>query len=369
MLLFEKNLNMPCLHKYLLKELIKLYFIIQSIILVLFVFIEYLSMMNKFLNSDITLLGALGFVLLEIPFMFVRITPASILLANIFVFAMMNKNYELLALRSSGISLFSIIKSSVFSGIVIMIIMVMIREIIVPISMVKAHDIEYNIIKHKKKNALGRNDVWIRSGKELIHFDHYDPVKQSVSGITIISMGTDFQLESRLDAKKGKYIKGKWVFKKIIRQIYNKGGDDYTISSFDKKNVDLDIIPEDFGQMVKKSDEMDFFELKEYVNKIKSEGYDATTYLVDLHGKIAFPFICVIMAFFGAATGMKSFAKENIPKAVVIGIVISFLYWFLHGFCMSLGYGNFLQPMVAAWTANLLFFAMSAYVLLIEDKF
>jgi len=352
------------LHKYWLKEFFKLFSIIQCIILVLFVFIEYLSKMDKFLSSDITLLGALWYVLLKIPFMFVQVTPASILLANIFVFGLMNKNNELLALKSSGISIYSVLQPSFLSGFVLLIIMVLMGEIIVPVSMIKANDIEYNIIRQKKNISLDKKDVWIKSGNQLIRFDYYDPVKQAVSGITILSMGIEFQPESRLDAQKGCYREGIWVFEHIISQRYNKTTGDYDISSYERKTIDLDVKPEDIGQMAKKSEEMSFLELKQYVAKVKNEGYDATTYLVDLHGKIAFPFICIIMALTGAATGMKSFAKENIPMAVTIGIIISFMYWFFHGFFMSLGYGRALPPFMAAWTTNFIFFCSGSLYLI-----
>ena len=124
----------------------------------------------------------------------------------------------------------------------------------------------------------------------------------------------------------------------------------------------LDLKPDGIGQLIKKSEEMSFTELKNYVNKIENEGYDATTYVVDLHSKIAFPFICIIMALTGAATGMKSFAKESIPKAVTIGIVISFFYWVFYGIGLSLGYGKFLPPFIAAWITNFFFFSIVFYL-------
>jgi lipopolysaccharide export system permease protein len=351
-----------CLHKYWLKEFLKLFFIIQAVILVMFVFIEYLSMMDKFLNSDITLLGAVWYVLLETPFMFVQVTPASVLLANIFVFGIMNRNNELLALKSSGISIYLLVKPAVFSGFVLAVILFFMGEIIVPVSMVKAYHIEYNVIRHNIPQP--KQDIWIKSDKKLIHFNYYDPVKELAAGITIISMGNNSQPESRFDAQKGSYREGKWIFEHIIRQNYINITDDYDVTHHDRKIIVLDVKPKDLEQMVKKSEEMSFFELKKYVDKVKNEGYDATTYAVDLQGKIAFPFISIIMALTGAATGMKSFTKESIPKAISLGIIISFLYWFFHGFCMSLGYGNYLPPLMAAWMGNLFFLCFSGLYLI-----
>ncbi|MDA3790412.1 MAG: LPS export ABC transporter permease LptG [Desulfobacula sp.] len=358
---------MSCLHRYWLKEFLKLFFIIQAIILILFVFIEYLSMMNKFLTSDITLLGALWYVLLETPFMFVQVAPASILLSNIFVFGTMNRNNELLALKSSGISIYFLVKPAIFSGFVLASAMFLMGEILVPISMVKAHHIEYSVIRHQKNISQSRKNIWIRSGKKLIHFNYYDPMKKSAAGITIVSMGNTFRPESRFDAQKGYYKDGEWIFEHIIQQTYNPGTGDYDVTNYERKKIALKIDPEDFEQMVKKSDEMGYFELRKYVDKVKSEGYDATTYRVDLYGKIAFPFICVIMALTGAATGMKSFTKESIPRAITTGIIISFMYWFFHGFCMSLGYGNSLPPLLAAWAANLFFFCFGSIYLITTE--
>jgi lipopolysaccharide export system permease protein len=112
---------------------------------------------------------------------------------------------------------------------------------------------------------------------------------------------------------------------------------------------------------------MSFFELKNYVKKVEEEGYDATTFKVDLNAKIAFPFICIIMVLTGAATGMRSFAKNNIPAAIAIGIVIAFLYWAVYGFCLSLGYGVILPPIVSAWTTNLFFFCFGILYLVNAD--
>jgi len=346
---------MSCLHKYWLKEFAKFFSIIQLMVLVLFVFIDYLSRMDKFLKSDISLLGALGYVLLKVPFMFVQLTPASILLATITVFGLMNRNNELLAIKSSGISIYFLVKPAILMSVVLAMFMFFLGETIIPISMAKANYIKFHVIKKRNNIFAGKKDIWIKSENRLVHINFFDPVQQSVAGITVTTVGKDFSLESRIDAEKGSYKEGRWEFENIIEQIYNKDTKGYDVTSYDKKTVTLAIKPENLGEVSKKSEEMSYFELKKYVNKVEYEGYDATTYKVDLNGKIAFPFICVIMVLTGAATGMRSFAKENIPVAIAIGIVIAFMYWIMYGFCLSLGYGTILPPVISAWITNLFF--------------
>jgi len=311
--------------------------------------------MERFLNSDLTFIGALGYVLLKVPFMFVQLTPASILLSSITVFGLMNRNNELLAVRSSGISIYFLVKPAILIGLALSCLMFFLGETLIPISMAKSNFIKYNVIKKQGNLLSAKKDIWIKSANRLIHINFYDPVKQIISGVTISSLGDNFLLTSRIDAEKGRYVEGQWVFENIIEQTHVKDALDYDVTLSDKKTLPLSLKPEDLGDVSKKSEEMSFFELKKFVEKVENEGYDATSYRVDLNAKIAFPFICVIMVLTGAATGMRNFAKQNIPAAIAIGVVIAFLYWVMYGFCLSLGYGSILPPLISAWAANLFF--------------
>ncbi len=355
---------MPCLYKYWLKEFIKFFFIIQVIILVLFVFIDYLSRMERFLKSEISMLGAFNYVLLKIPFMFVQLTPAGILLAAIVVFGLMNRNNELLAIRSSGINAYFLIKPATGIALFFSFAMFFLGETLIPASMSKVFEIENTVIRKKHNMSVAREDIWIKSENRLIHINYYDPVQKSVSGVSITSLGENFALESRVDAKKGYYIEGEWVLENIIEQIHSKDSMDYDVKTYKKKNIPLTFKPDDLSAVSKRSEEMSFSELRKYVKKVKEEGYDATTYEVDLNGKIAFPFICIIMVLTGAATGMRSFAKENLPATVALGVVIAFTYWIIYGFCISLGYGHVLPPFISTWITNLFFFSLGALYLM-----
>ncbi len=355
---------MTCLHKYWLKEFFKLFLITQLMILVLFIFIDYLSRMDRFLNSDISLLKALWYVLLKVPFMFVQLTPASILLSIIIVFGVMNRDNELTALKSSGISVYFLVRPALLAGFLLAGLMFLLGETLIPVSMAKANYIRYNEMHTGTKVSLGRKDVWIKSENKIIHINFFDPVQQTIAGITAATMGNDFKILYRIDAKRGFYEDGKWIFKGVIEQSYKAHENDYEVKVIPVKNFDLTIKPEDLGAMAKKSNEMSFFELKDYAQKVEAEGYNPTSYQVDMNGKIAFPFICIIMALTGAATGMRSFAKTNMPAAITIGVVICFLYWVMYGFCLSMGYATVLPPVVAAWIANLFFLCLGTIYLI-----
>ncbi len=192
---------MTCLHRYWLKEFTRLFVIIQMLILVLFVFIDYLSRMDSFLKSDITMVRALWYVLLKVPFMFVQLTPASLLLAVIATFGIMNRNSELTALKSSGISVYFLVKPALLAGVVLAALMFFMGETIIPVSMSKANHIRYFEMSTGPKISQGRSDIWIKSDRDLVHINFFDPIQKQVAGITATTRGEHLKILSRVDAR------------------------------------------------------------------------------------------------------------------------------------------------------------------------
>ena len=104
-----------------------------------------------------------------------------------------------------------------------------------------------------------------------------------------------------------------------------------------EKIINIPEKPNDFKIIQKDAEKMGYFELRKYVKKIQTEGYDVTRYLVDLQGKIAFPFVTIILVFIGVSFSLRSERSGGVMQSVGIGIFIGFSYWIVHAFSMSLG--------------------------------
>ena len=70
---------------------------------------------------------------------------------------------------------------------------------------------------------------------------------------------------------------------------------------------------------------MGYFELRQYVKKIQAEGYDVSRYLVDLQGKIAFPFVSLILVFIGMSFSLRRNEAEESCKAWALAYLSDFL--------------------------------------------
>ncbi|MFH1156487.1 MAG: LPS export ABC transporter permease LptG [Pseudomonadota bacterium] len=354
---------MSILSKYWFKEWLRTFVIVQAIVLCIYVFADYLTNIDKFLNGGLTMVQALLYEVLNTPFMFVQFSPAGMVLSVIVVFGIMSRNNELMALKSSGISLFYLVKPAAVTGVAMALIMFFLGETVVPLTMARANAIKYSTFKKHSRIYAATEDVWIHGDRKIIHVRYFNPKDKTISGISITFFDDGFNLMSRVDAVWGVYKDGGWDLAKVLEQSFVPGSDESDIKLHDQKHYALDMIPEDLQRVAKKSDEMSFFELSDYIRKVQNEGYDATVYLVDLYGKTAFPILCLIMALTGAAAGIRPFMKTSMPLGIALGLAVSFAYWIMYGFCTSLGYGRMLPPFVSAWAANFFFICFSSLYL------
>jgi lipopolysaccharide export system permease protein len=358
---------MNILNRYLIREFLKFFSIVQMVVLLIYISIDYLSNLDRFIKAGLPLSRGLTYVLLRIPYMTVLLTPVGILISVIIVFGLMNKKRELLALKTSGVSVFTMLKPFLAAGLFLSLCLFLMAEEIVPVAMTQARYLKTTEIRKKQMVTSKEKNIWIKGERRITHIKFYDAMTHAIFGVTQTFFDNGFNLIRRIDSEKGEFKGGGWVLSGGMEQRVDPKTGEMSIAFFDEKPESLDFIPEDLNQVVKKSEEMGYRELYHYVKKMEAEGYDATLYRVDLIAKTAFPFVCILMCMTGIGITVKSRIDHGLPFYISSGIGISFLYWICYSFFLSLGYGGMLPPVAAGWGANVLLGLASLYMLINAD--
>ncbi|MCD6224609.1 MAG: LPS export ABC transporter permease LptG [Deltaproteobacteria bacterium] len=355
---------MPIIYKYILKEIIKFSGIVLGVVTGIYLAIDFFEKIDNFLEAKVTISKAFLFFILKIPFIIAQVLPVAVLLAVLIVFCIMIKNNEMIALKSGGVSIFYILKPVLLLGLFFTLFLFIISEVVVPVTAERSNRIWLKDVKKKNTLISKEKNIWIKGASSITHIKYYDPAVKTAFGITIHNFDKNFRLIKRIDSKKGLFKEGKWFFYDVLEQNLTEKDEKRWIRFNAEKEGILNIMPEDLKKVIKKSEEMSFFELFAYINKIEKEGYDAGKYRVDLYAKIAFPFVCFIMCLIGSGIAFKGEAKEAMPVKIAIGIGTAFLYWVFYSFCVSLGYGRMLPPVIAVCTTNIIFLCLGFYLLL-----
>jgi lipopolysaccharide export system permease protein len=355
---------MTILDKYLAKEILKCLVIVLAVVLGLYVIVEFFNKADNFMEAGLSISRLIRYLQLELPLIIVQITPIAALLAVMVALGLMNKNNEIIALKSAGGSIYFLLRAVLAIAVMLGVVVFFLSEIVVPITISKANRIWFTEVKKKPALATRQKNIWIKGNRTIYFIKYFNPQNQSISGVTLNYFDKEFNLSKRVDANKALYRKEAWIFYDIMEQKFNAGSRTYDVRFYPQRVEKIDILPEDLKRVFKKSEEMNIAELFSYIQEVESEGYDATTFRVDLHARFALPVLTVIICIIGLGIAVKRKGREGPSVSIALGAVMVFLYWVLHSFCVSLGYGGLLPPFIAAWISNIIFSCYAMFNLL-----
>ena len=346
---------MTIVDKYFTREIIKCLAIVLTVVVGLYIIVEFFNKADNFMEAGLSVARLLRYLQLKLPQIIIQIMPVAMLLAVLIALGIMNKNNEIIALKCAGVSVYYLLRSVVTSAIVLSLLIFFLSEIVVPITISRANKIWLMEVKNKPAVASRQKDIWIKGRRSIYFIQYFNPKNQSISGVILNFFDDNFKLTRRVDANRGLYEQGKWVFYDTLEQVLDTVSEAYQVHFNARQTVDVDFLPEDLMRAFKRSEEMNVAELYRYIQEVELDGYDATAFRVDFQARFAYPVFSVIVCILGIGTAVKRKSREGPSVSIVFGAVVVFLYWVLHSFCLSLGYGGLLPPIVSAWISNIIF--------------
>ena len=107
---------------------------------------------------------------------------------------------------------------------------------------------------------------------------------------------------------------------------------------------------------------MTYLELEEYIQYLHQGGFEVDHLRTDLHKKMAFPLVSLIMVILGIPFSF-SMGRKGALYGIAAGVLIGIFYWGTFGVFGTLGANGLLSPLLAAWAPNILFAAVGTLLL------
>jgi lipopolysaccharide export system permease protein len=354
---------MKIVDRYLVTEYLRNLLFITLSFLFLFLIIDFFEKIRMFLSNHATFAQMGSYFLFRIPMVISQILPAVVLLTSLVTCGYLSRHSEITAMKANGISLYRIAVPILAIAAMTSLLIFFLNEWVTPYTNEGAENIR--LVEVQKQSLMGtfkQDQIWYRGQKGIYNFRLFDARTGTLQGITIHYLDRQMNLFMRLDAEKGEWSQGRWFFHNVLITRFSDG-EFPVLTRSGQEVVDIPETPADFKVVQKDVELMGYSELKRYIRKLQSEGYDATRYVVDLHGKIAFPLVSIILAVIGISFSLRSERTGGIARGIGAGLVIGFSYWLVYAFGMSLGRSGTLPPFIAAWFANILFGAASVFLI------
>ena len=348
--------NHRIIHRYVVREYLKLFSLSLSSLIFIYIIVLFFQKMNLFVKYQAPFYMIFEYLLYKIPEVtFQWILPYAVLLATLLTLSLLSQHSEVTAMKAGGVSLYRITSPLFLIAFLISLCSFLGNEYLVPFTNQRTqYLLDIKVRKEKTSGFFKNYKIWFRSGHRIFNIQLLNPQEKVLKGVTLYQFDDHFRCIQRIDAAEAKWDIGRWQFYDGAIRDFEKNGS-VRMTPFKQLEFPLEENWESFEKIERESREMSYGELYNYIQKIRSAGYDSTRYLVDLYSKLSYPLLNLIMILIGVPFALKTGRSGGIALSIGISVMIGFAYGVTFYIFLSFGKSGILPPLLSAWTPTLIF--------------
>lgn len=367
---FNKTSRKPILSTidlYIIKKFLGTFFFAISLIIVIVIIFDISEKIDDFLEKDAPLFNIIfDYYLNFIPYFVNLFSPLFTFIAVIFFTSKMASNTEIVAILSSGISFWRVLKPYLIASIVLAVLSFTLSNFIIPPANKKRIAFEDRFIK----NQFGSNERYLHkqiAPGVFTEMDSYNSFQK---------IGYQFSMEKiqngylyyRLYADNITWdtLSNKWRMENYyIREVV---GMKERLTRGVHLDTALIVTPKDFKYSVETVDAMNLFELNDFIEREKMRGSDNLEFcMIEKYRRVSFPCATIILTLIGVSLSSRK-VRGGIGWHIGAGITISFAYILFMQVSNTFSTNSNLHPMIAVWIPNIIFLFLAVFLLLRAPK-
>ncbi|MEA2095439.1 MAG: LptF/LptG family permease [Candidatus Cloacimonadota bacterium] len=411
---------MKILERYILKENFKPF--VVSLMVTTFVMLldKIIDLLNLIIEKHLDILTIVSIFGLSLPFILALTVPMAILLASIMSFGRLSVDNELIAFKSCGINIFTLLKPTVIAALFLSFFMVYFNNAVLPQTnhmlknmMIKANyrrpataiipgtfnsmknytiyvkeridDELFGILIYNREKTKFPQTISAERGRielanggnslkailyngQMHERDQKNPDKYNISefkkftlnlpdlGYKMNLEGTDYRGDRELSSK---------AMQKIVNERKTK---------IELLHTEIEDIQEDINEINSKEEANNKNELKKNYNRLNLKKDKITTlksdvrkYQVEIHKKYAIAFACVIFVLIGAPIGMMT-KTSGVGMSFSVSAIVFLIYYGSLTLGEELADKGVVSPFLAMWVSNIIFSIIGIYLVVISVK-
>ena len=314
--------------------------------------VDAVENIDKFIDHSVKSSEILLYYLYSIPWFIQIALPISIIITLIATFGSLESKFEILAMKSIGISLKKISIYFMILGFIFSLISFYFEDHVVIKSLNNKEALSEKIF-NESKPKLSKNIFRVLDNNSIINIKKFDFSKLTANNVTIISKSNDkIQLRFDSPAIKWNEINQNWIGNKYSVQMLNSKLNNYTSGA--DTILNLRINPIELTQKTIKPEQMNYAQLLMFDSKLKENGVNDPKWLVKLHFKKSFSISSFILILFGLIISFYS-SRNNIAMGIGISILFIFIYYSSIKTFQSYGINGLISPEASAWVPVAIF--------------
>ncbi|MHB1545599.1 MAG: LptF/LptG family permease [bacterium] len=367
-------MKIKILQKYLISEFLK-YFVIALISLIFFyIVVDFISNIGAFTKHSPEFKYIIIYFFYKLPEITYRVLPLSVLLATLLSIAFFNKNNEITAVKSSGLSMVRFFAPLIILGAAISVFAFLLSNFVAVRSNVLRRVVMQKDINRNKSYNEGSvykyttKNIFIHYKRCIVTAEIMNPTTKAIKGVNVYVFNDKFMLIKRYIAETGYF--GKSGLKLIGGQeddFYMEKEHGFTQKYFKTVKIPIYLDLNFFRSYTLKPEFLSIINLSEMIAVAKKSESGLSYILTSYYSKLSFPVINLILILIGISIGLLLGKKGNSPVSIGISLIFAFTWWIINSIALSLGESAQLNPILSAFMSDIIFLSFALYLILDID--
>ncbi len=366
------QLRAPILDGYVARLYLRIFGLALVALLGLFEVSNFIDLSDKLFKGTSTAGMLAEYMWYATPQFLYWCIPLSVLIAGLVTVGILTRTSELVVMRACGISLYRATAPLLVLAVLASGALFLVEEHVLAYTNRRAEAIRHVIRGGSPRtfDILDRKWVVGRTG-EIYNYLAFDPRRTELSAFSVFRFAPKaWRLQSRAFYKTVSFSGHATGFEQTVAWQGREGW----VREFDRQVEERSYRPVDRAElfveppqyfMTEQTDaeRMTYGQLKRYIVELRASGIDVTGYEVELHRKVSFPWVTIIMTLMAVPFAVTT-GRRGAMYGIGLGIVLAIVYWITMSVAGAVGASGVVPPLLAAWAPNILFAAGAAYLLL-----
>ncbi len=332
----------------------------------------FIDLSDKLFKGQATLAMLMQYLWYATPQFIYYCIPLSVLIGGLVTIGLLTRNSELVVMRACGISLYRTAMPLVLLAMGASLVLFLFEENVLAYSNRRAEALRHVIRGGSPRTFDVLNRKWIvgRDG-EIYNYVYFDPRRSELNGFSVFRFAPKaWRLQSRSFFRQatftgqatGQEPKVSWEARDGWVREFDRRVEARAFRTVAAERVDVEP-PQYFATEQPDADRMTYGQLRYYIAELRASGFNVVPYEVELHRKVSFPWVTVIMTLIAVPFAVTT-GRRGAMYGIGLGVVLALVYWMATSVFAAIGAGGAIVPLLAAWAPNILFGAAAVYLLL-----
>lgn len=352
-------MSMRILDRYIGRSVAMSTALVMGVLLTLFTFFAFMDEAGRIGKGNYGTQEAFVYALLTVPGLAYQLFPITALLGTTIGLGMLASNSELVVMRAAGVSLARIIASVMKIGLVLVLLTLVVGEGIAPEAERYAQTLR-SVAMSDKLTLRGQNGLWARDGESFINVREILPGER-LGQIYIYERGGTFSLSRLTRAESAVYRRGQWMLEGVVQSEISEQGviSQHLVQAPWKTTLSPDLL----NVVTVRPNTLSIVGLSQYVDYLRDNGLDASTYEQALWNKLVAPLVTAVMVFISIPFVFGPLRSVSVGHRVLIGTLAGVGFHIINQMFSYMGLVFALNPVVSALLPATIAFAIGYWML------